>query len=62
MPGGVRTCKTLRFLFASRPEVMGGVLGILYHCIATYRTKKVGFTRKAARTGVVTLLSTSAAR
>lgn len=33
----------LRFLFASRPEVMTGVLGIVYRCIATHLIKKAGF-------------------
>jgi len=36
----------LRFLFASRPAVMGEVLGIVYRCIATHLTKKTGFSRK----------------
>jgi hypothetical protein len=46
----------LRFLFASRPEVMGRVLGIVYRCIATHLIKKAGFTRKTAQTGAVTLI------
>ncbi len=46
----------LRFLFASRPAVMGGVLGIVYRCIATHLIKKVGFSCTAARTGAVTLI------
>ena len=46
----------LRFLFASRPKVMGRVLGIVYRCIATYLIKKAGFTRKTAQTGAVTLI------
>ena len=46
----------LRFLFASRPEVMTGVLGIVYRCIATHLNKKAGFTRKTTRTGAVTLI------
>jgi hypothetical protein len=33
----------LRFLFASRPEVMGRVLGIVYRCIATHLINKAGF-------------------
>ena len=32
----------LRFLFASCPEVMGRVLGIVYRCIATHLIKKAG--------------------
>jgi hypothetical protein len=46
----------LRFLFASRPSVMGEVLGIVYRCIATHLIKKAGFTRQTARTGAVTLI------
>lgn len=46
----------LRFLFASRPEVMGQVLGIVYRCIATHLIKKAGFSRKTAQTGAVTLI------
>jgi hypothetical protein len=46
----------LRFLFASRPDVMGRVLGIVYRCIATHLIKKAGFTCKTARSGVVTLI------
>jgi hypothetical protein len=33
----------LRFLFASRPEVMGGVLGIVYRCIATHVDAVAGY-------------------
>ena len=46
----------LRFLFASRPEVMGRVLGIVYRCIATHVIKKAGFSCKTAQTGAVTLI------
>lgn len=46
----------LRFLFASRPVVMGRVLGIVYRCIATHLIKKAGFSRKTAQTGAVTLI------
>ena len=46
----------LRFLFASRPDVMGRVLGIVYRCIATHLIKKAGFSRKTAQTGAVTLI------
>ncbi|HAX6762112.1 TPA: hypothetical protein JTP36_005071 [Escherichia coli] len=34
----------LRFLFASRPEIMGWVLGIVYRVIATHLVKKAGHT------------------
>ena len=46
----------LRFLFASRPGIMGQVLGIVYRVIATHLINKAGFTRKTARTGAVTLI------
>ena len=46
----------LRFLFASRPELMGSVLGIVYRAIASHLIKKAGLTRKTAKTGAVTLL------
>jgi hypothetical protein len=46
----------LRFLFASRPGVMGRVLGIAYRAIATHLIKKAGFRKKAAHTGAVTLI------
>ena len=46
----------LRFLFASRPAIMGRVLGIVYRVIATHLIKKAGFSRKAAHTGAVTLI------
>ena len=46
----------LRFLLASRPEVMGKVLGIVYRCIATHLIRKAGFTRSTAQTGAVTLI------
>jgi hypothetical protein len=46
----------LRFLFASRPAIMGQVLGIIYRVIATHLTKKSGFTKKTAQTGAVTLI------
>jgi hypothetical protein len=46
----------LRFLFASRPAIMGQVLGIVYRCIATHLVKKAGFSCKTAQTGTVTLI------
>jgi len=46
----------LRFLFASRPEVMGRVPGIVYRCIATHLIKKAGFSGRMAQTGAVTLI------
>ena len=46
----------LRFLFASRPAIMGQVLGVVYRCIATHLIKKAGCTRKVGHTGAVTLI------
>ena len=46
----------LRFLFASRPELMGRVLGVVYRAISSHLIKKSGFTRKTAQTGAVTLI------
>lgn len=46
----------LRFLFASRPEIMGQVLGIVYRVIATHLVKKTGHTHPVAKTGAVTLI------
>ena len=46
----------LRFLFASRPAIMGKVLGIVYRVIATHLIKQAGLTKKAAHTGAVTLI------
>jgi hypothetical protein len=46
----------LRFLFASRPELMGKVLGIVYRAIASYLIKKAGLNQKTAQTGAVTLI------
>ncbi len=46
----------LRFLFASRPELVGKVLGIVYRAIAAHLIKKGGLTRKTAHTGAVTLI------
>ncbi len=43
----------LRFLFASRLEVMTGVLGIVYRCIATHVIKKAEFSRKTAQAGAL---------
>ena len=46
----------LRFLFASRPDVMGRVLGIVYRTIATHMTHKAGYTNTTAHAGAVTLI------
>lgn len=46
----------LRWLFASRPAILGRVLGIVYRCIASDLIKKAGFSAKAVPTGAVTLI------
>ena len=46
----------LRFLFASRPQIMGKVLGIVYRVLATHLIHKAGYTHKTANTGSVTLI------
>ena len=45
-----------RFLFASRPELMGKALGIVHRAIASHLVKKAGKTQKTAQTGSVTLI------
>jgi hypothetical protein len=55
-----RHCCAMRFClnspFASRPELMGRVLGIVYRAISAQLIQKAGFTRKTAQTGAVTLI------
>ena len=46
----------LRFLFASRPALMGAVLSIVYVVIATHLVRKAGVIRERARTGAVTMI------
>lgn len=46
----------LRFLFASRPQLMGRILGIVYRVLSAQLIQKAGFTRKTAQTGAVTLI------
>jgi len=46
----------LRFLFASKPEVMTRVLGIVYRAISTYLAHKAGFAKPMTQTGAVTLI------
>ena len=46
----------LRFLFASQPEVMSEVLGIVYRAIETHLIQQAGCIRAEARTGAVTLI------
>ena len=46
----------LRFLFASRPKIMGKVLGIVYRVLATHLIHKAGVTHATAKTGAVTLI------
>jgi hypothetical protein len=47
---------TLRFLFATRPAVIGRVLGIVYRTLATHQIRKAGYTHRSASTGAVTLI------
>ena len=46
----------LRLLFASRPDVMGQVLGMACRCIATHLIRKAGLSPRNAQTGAVTLI------
>ena len=46
----------LRFLFVSRQLIPGRVLGIVYRVVSMHLVKKAGYSRKAARTGAVTLI------
>jgi hypothetical protein len=46
----------LRFLFASYPQIMGKVLGIVYRTLPTHLTKKIGYNKQTAKTGSVTLI------
>jgi hypothetical protein len=46
----------LRFLFASYPQIMGKVLGIVYRTLATHITKKAGYNKQKAQTAAVSLI------
>jgi hypothetical protein len=46
----------LRFLFASYPQIIGKVLGIVYRTLATHITKKADYNTQTAQTGAVTLI------
>ena len=46
----------LRFLFASNPKAMTGVLGIVYRAISTHLAHKAGFAKPLVQTGAVTLI------
>ena len=46
----------LRFLFATRPAIMGRVLAIVYRTIAAHLINKAGVSRNTARPGAVTLI------
>jgi hypothetical protein len=46
----------LRFLFASPPDVMCRVLGIVYRAIETHLIQHAGWSRHTAKTGAVTLI------
>src|SRR5690606_14254987 len=45
---------TLRYLLATRPEVVTQVLGIVYRAISGHLIRKAGLTRASAVTGAVT--------
>ncbi len=46
----------LRFLFASKPEAIGPVLGIVHRVIAGWLADQAGVPRDTAQCGVVTLI------
>ena len=46
----------LRFLFASKPEVMSKALGIVYRTIATHLVLAAGHTHDTAHTGAITFI------
>ncbi len=47
----------LRFLFAAQPQVLSGVLGVVYRAISTCLVRKSGFTvASGAKTGAITLI------
>jgi len=46
----------LRYLLATRPEVVTQVLGIVYRAISAHLIRKAGLTRASAMTGTVTLI------
>jgi hypothetical protein len=43
-------------LFASYPQIMGKVLGIVYRTLSTHITKKAGDNKQSTQTGAVTLI------
>jgi hypothetical protein len=46
----------LRYLLATRPEVLTRVLDIVYRAISGHLIRKAGLTRKSAATGAVILI------
>lgn len=46
----------LRYLLATRPEVLTRVLGIVYRAISGHLIRKAGLTRRNGKTGAVTLI------
>ena len=46
----------LRFLFASNPKAMTGVLGIVYRAISTHLSHKAGLKKSMIQTGTVTVI------
>ncbi len=51
----------LRFLFASRPEIMGRVLGIVYRVLSTHLIRKAGLRTRPPEPAPSHLSSASAA-
>ena len=46
----------LRFLFASKPDVMSKALGIVYRTIATHLIHTAGHTHDTAHAGAITFI------
>ena len=52
----IELCFSTEIFFASYPQMMGKVLGIVYRTFATHITKKAGYNKQTAQTGAVTLI------
>ena len=48
--------RSLRFLLATYPALIGRMLTIVYRAIAAHLIKQAGYTQQSARTGAVTLI------
>ena len=55
-PAGTRLMPQLRFLFASKPDVMSKALGIVYRTIATHLIHTAGHTHDTAHAGAITFI------